>query len=200
MAFFQKRCKFGGGSTGRAYKPEVANLEDRRLLTIGTVTAVADPKVLAPADGRVIPVTVTGTITQVIVQNLSGVRKAPPPARVLAAIQAQEARQPAPKTALGQVNDQFHEIAPQVRSPLHLTGTQTFFNPSTSSNPTAAVGLIRNFSYTLTVNLQASAGGQADGRHYNITVSASDRDGASGTTISVVVPHGPMLQNPRHKK
>jgi len=43
---------------------EITHLEDRRLMTIGTVTAVATPRVL-PNNGKLVPITITGTIMQV---------------------------------------------------------------------------------------------------------------------------------------
>jgi hypothetical protein len=46
----------------RRCRPEVAPLEERRLLFVTGITAVATPNVLVPPNGRYVPVTVTGTI------------------------------------------------------------------------------------------------------------------------------------------
>lgn len=197
MGFFRTHREPGVRRGARRHRPELTILEDRRLLSIGTVTATADPRVLAPADGRGVPVIISGTVTQVITSDLVGNRKVPPPARVLASIDSRNARQPAPKTALGQVNDQYHEVEPQARTPLHLVESHTFFNPSTRTSPTAVVGLVRNFSYSLPLGLQAKTGGQSDGRQYDITISAHDQDGSNGTTVAVFVPHGNSARRPR---
>ena len=46
------------------YRLEITALEDRKLLFVGTITAVATPQLLFPPNGRYVPVAVVGTIIE----------------------------------------------------------------------------------------------------------------------------------------
>ena len=107
------------------------------------ITLSATPKVLWPPNGKMVPVTISGTITD----TGSGVNLS--------------------STAYS-VTDEYGEV-----------------------QPTGAITLGAGGSYSFTVLLQASRlGTDQDGRHYTITVRASDNAGNGGSQASVVtVPH-----------
>ncbi|MGE5756086.1 MAG: hypothetical protein ACM35G_10295, partial [Planctomycetaceae bacterium] len=117
MGILWNRRTTGRGPTGRprrGYLTEFTRLEGRWMPYIGPVTAAADPKILLPADGRFIPVTVTGKINQVILFDLPGHPTVAPPAPQLDAIHARNERQPIPK-AIGFVTDAYRRVEPRVR-------------------------------------------------------------------------------------
>jgi hypothetical protein len=192
MGILWNRRTPGRGLTSRprrGYLIEFTSLEERCMPFIGPVTAVADPKLLVPADGRFVPVTVTGKINQVILFDLPGHPTAAPPAPQLDAIHARNERQPIP-TAFSFVTDAYRRVEPRVRLSLHQIDSVTGFSPATPTNPTAVVALSRNFTYTFTIYLQARRSEHIPfGRQYDITVAAGDADSGGGTTIAVLVPH-----------
>src|SRR5512135_3356113 len=99
MGILWNRRTSGRGLTSRprrGYLIEFTRLEERWMPFIGPVTAVADPKILVPADGRFVPVTVTGKINQVILFDLPGHPTFAPPAPKLDAIHARNESQPIP--------------------------------------------------------------------------------------------------------
>jgi glycosidase len=112
-------------------------------LTPPVVSVSANPSSLWPANGKMVPVTISGAITD----NLSGVD---------------------PSTAAFAVVDEYGQI-----------------------QPSGPVSLDSGGSYSFTISLQASRNGNdKDGRHYTITVSASDLGGNLGSAATVVtVPH-----------
>jgi hypothetical protein len=187
------------GTTGRPRhrrQLEITPLEERRLMSIGTVTAVATPRIL-PDNGKLVPVTVTGSIQQVIVTNLGHATVAPP-ASQLAAIDAANEAKPGPKEVLGVVTDQYGADEPRVRTTaLQFTTRFTFFAPFSATNPTAVEGLIRNYTYTITLPLQARS--HSISRQYDIGVFASDSDTVGQKNIAVLVPaHGAHPKNVAH--
>ena len=97
-----------------------------------------------------------------------------------------------------QVNDQYRKVEPQAPIVLKLTDSHHFFNPSTKKSPIAVAAIVRNYSFTTTVQVQAKTGASLDERQYNITVAATDADGYSGytgTTLGVqVLKHAPHSQ------
>ena len=107
------------------------------------ITLSATPKVLWPPNGKMVPVTISGTITD----TGSGVNLS--------------------STAYS-VTDEYGEV-----------------------QPTGAITLGAGGSFSFTVLLRASRlGTDQDGRHYTITVRASDNAGNGGSQASVVtVPH-----------
>jgi len=107
------------------------------------ITVGVNPKTLWPPNGKMVPVTVSGTITD----TGSGVNVT---------------------SAAYSVTDEYGEV-----------------------EPAGAITLGAGGSYSFTVLLQASRlGTDLDGRHYTITVRASDNSGNSGSQASgVTVPH-----------
>lgn|GEM_PF-3294238 len=167
---------------------DFTTLEDRRLPSVNAVTAAADPRFLAPAPRRPVPVTVTGTVTQEIDYRLPGRPTVPPPAQELAAIDAYNAARPAPGPVLAQVTDAYRRVEPRARAPLQWVESKTFFRPATRFNPTAVVGLIRTYSYAFTLYVQATTSGNSPrGRQYVINVSSADPEGTGQQTIAVLV-------------
>src|SRR2546425_2350 len=108
-----------------------------------TITVGVNPKMLWPPNGKMVPVTVSGTITD----TGSGVNVT---------------------RAAYSVTDEYGEV-----------------------QPAGAITLGAGGSYSFTVLLQASRlGTDLDGRHYTITVRASDNSGNIGSQASgVTVPH-----------
>lgn len=154
-------------------------------MTIGAVTAVATPRLL-PDNGKFVPVTVTGTIEQVLVTDL-GQATVPPPASQLAAIDAANEAKPRPKEVLGVVTDEYRTDEPRVRTTaLQFVNSGTYFAPFSATNPTAVEGLIRNFSYSFTLRLQAKH--HSISRQYDIGVFATDNDNTGQKNIAVLVP------------
>jgi hypothetical protein len=200
MGILWNRRTPGRGLTGRprrGYLIEFTSLEERCMPFIGSVNAVAAPKILVPANGRFVPVTVTGTINQVILDDLPGHPTAPPPALQLDAIHARNESQPIP-TAFSFVTDAYRRVEPRVLLSLHRIDDATFFTPATATNPTAVVGLSRDFSYSFTIHLQAQRSDRFPyGRQYDITIAAGDEDTGGGTTIAVLVPREVIHRNGR---
>jgi hypothetical protein len=163
---------------------EFTVLEDRRLLTVYGITAVATPKIL-PNNGRFVSVTVSGVIDQEVHTDLGKATVQPPPAE-LAAIDAANASRPAP-SVLELVTDQYGAVAPRIRKPVtKLLASATLFAPFSKTNPTARQVLLRQYSYSITVNLQAKA--NSVNRQYAINVSASDAEATVQKNIAVLVP------------
>ncbi|HEV3166962.1 MAG TPA: hypothetical protein VGZ22_23240 [Isosphaeraceae bacterium] len=187
--FWNRRDRDGRASRQKRHQRhlEFTILEDRQVPTIVTVTAVAFPRALEPANGRFLPVVVSGTVKQSLTQVLAGNVTSLPPAE-LAALQAKLAAEPTPGRALAQVTDRYRRVEPRVRAPLHQIGSTNIFAPASKTNPTAVVGVVRDFTYTLTVFLQAKNGKFGPPRQYDINVSAGDQNGGAGTTIGVGVP------------
>lgn len=207
MEGLRQHLRWGRRTTARARirrsHLEVTALEDRNLLFITTLTAVAHPLLLVPPNGRYVPVTVSGTITQSILDQLPGRPTVAPPPAKLAAINAANAKQPTPKAAIFQVTDQYRRDEPRGAAPLHQLTNVTFFSPVTKTSTTAYVGLVRKFSYSFTVNLQAQRSDRFPvGRHYYIDVAATDNDGGFGKTVAILVPldvtppAGPAAKHP----
>jgi hypothetical protein len=113
-----------------------------------TITVSADPASLWPPNGKMIPVTISGTITD----TQSGVNAA--------------------------------------------TAKFTVYDQDGTVQPSGPVTLAPDGSFSFTVMLQASRNGSdLTGRHYSITVRASDNAGNPGFgSATVVVPHdqGPV--------
>jgi glycosidase len=112
-------------------------------VTPPVVNIAANPSTLWPPNGKMVAVSVSGTITD----SLSGVN---------------------PSTAAFAVTDEYGQVQPHGPVTLGTGG-----------------------SYSFSVQLQASRNGNdQDGRHYTITVSASDYAGNVGSGSAVViVPH-----------
>jgi hypothetical protein len=165
-------------------------------MTVGTVTAVATPRVL-PNNGKLVPVTITGTIMQIFVTDLGNATVAPPASQAAAIDAAHEAK-PAPSEVLGVVTDQYGADEPRVRTTaIQFTSSGTFFAPVSATNPTAVEGLIRNYTYTITLPLQAKA--NSINRQYVIGVFASDSDNVGQKNIAVLVPaHGAHPKSVAH--
>lgn len=179
---------------------ELTILEDRRLLTIGEITAAANPNILLPPNGRLVPVTISGEVGQLLLNQLPGHPTAKP-ANYDALVASLES-QPGPGTVLGQVTDEYRLLEPRVRATLRLVGNNPFFNPASSANAgTAVVGVNRTLRYSFTVYLQAARSTNVkDGRAYNVAVGVEDPGGGSGKTITVLVPkdHAELLPHPAH--
>jgi hypothetical protein len=187
-----------GRTRARRRNLEFTTLEDRRLLTVGTVTAVVTPSILVPPDGRFVPVTVTGSIFQVVDFVFPGPQKTPPPPAELAKIDAGNATRPFPGKALFQVTDQYRRDEPRGHIPIHLVATVNSFIPGTGST-NAIERLLRQFTYTVTFHLQAKRSTRLPvGRHYYILVAAGDQDGGDGTTVAVLVPRDPAHPDVPH--
>jgi hypothetical protein len=107
------------------------------------ITASANPATLWPPNGKMVPVTISGTITDAE----TGVNAS---------------------TAAYAVTDEYGKIQPR-----------------------GGITLGSNGSYSFTVSLEASRNGNdQDGRHYTITVSATDNAGNPDVASTVVtVPH-----------
>ena len=175
----------------RTLRPEFLPLEDRTTPVISSVTVVPDPKVILPADGRYVPVTVSGKITQTIVTDLPGHVTVTPPQSELDALNARNERVPPPGQVVVRVTDQYRRDEPRLMTTYGPSGTadRTFFQPATKFSPTAIAGLIRVYEYSFTINLQAKASNtQGGGRHYYINVFSSDKDGGNDATGAVFVP------------
>jgi hypothetical protein len=78
---------------------EVTSLEDRSLEAVGTITATAVPRILAPNNGQIVPVTVSGTIF---------------------------ATRPGGPTAFFQVTDEYRRIEPKGHLVLHKVATDSY--------------------------------------------------------------------------
>jgi hypothetical protein len=179
------------GPAGRARRRRVEflALEDRRLCTVTAVTAVASPRVIPPADGRFVPVTVSGTATQLILTPLPGSAASPPSASQRAAVDAANVAKAGPNLVLGLVTDQYRTVEPRVRTNVsQLLSSVHFYIAPTAGDPTPHEALIRKYSYSFTVYLQASS--HTGGRQYDITVFATDSQGGNQKSIAARVPHG----------
>lgn len=171
----------------RSLKPEATLLEDRRLLSIGTITATVTPQIL-PNVGRFIPVTVSGTIQQGIPGTVPGNPATKPGPAVLAPIDAHNATQPAPGKAMIQVVDQYRADEPILLPPLSQISANNFYLPRTKYTP-AAEDLVRTFSFSSTFYLQAKLGTYSHGRQYVLFVSATDQSGPAVKDLFAFVPY-----------
>jgi hypothetical protein len=164
---------------------EFLTLEERQVPTPVSITAVASPNVL-PDNGRFVPVTISGTVEQVLTTDL-GKAMTPPPADTRATIDAALESKPGPKLDIF-VTDEYGTIEPRLfRTLSQITVSNTFFNPFNSSNGQHAnVALVRDFSYSFTVNLQARS--HAISRQYSINVSAVDNGTVVQQNIAAFVP------------
>jgi hypothetical protein len=157
------------------------------LLAVTSVTATAEPTPLFPPSGRYVPITVSGTITQVLAYNLPHYETTRPTPRQMATINLAFAKQAAPATSI-QVTDQYRQDEPAVNISIQETGTQSFFNASNPYVPQAVAGLIRNFSYTKTIYLQNKLGPYANQRQYAVDVYAQDTAGGLAANAFVYIP------------
>ena len=92
--------------------------------------------------------------------------------------------------ALVQVTDEYRRVEPQGPIALIQKDQRTFFSPSTKTSPIAVEAVVRVYSYTTTVKVQAKLGSNTNERQYSVTVAASDQGGFSGyagTTLGVQV-------------
>lgn len=164
-------------------------LEGRQLQAIGTITAVAVPRILKPDNGQFIAVTVTGKVQQIINTTLPGHDTSPPPADQLAAIDARAASRPPPSRVRAIVTDQYRQVEPRLETQVGaLISSQTHFLPATRYMPHAIESLSRDYSYSFTIYLKAKA--SSIGRHYDITIVAKDTEGVNQTTIAVATAEG----------
>ncbi len=181
-----------GRGAGRALRPALTTLEDRRLLTIGTIVATVTPHILEPV-GRFVPVTVSGTIQQGISATVPGNPATKPGPSVLAPLDAANANAAAPGKAMVQVVDQYRADEPTVLVPLTQISTANYYIPRTKITPRvyspAAEDLVRTFSFSTTLYLQAKLGANSHGRQYVIFVSATDQNGPGGKDLFAFVPH-----------
>jgi len=207
MRFFWRGRRPGGVAAetgaggGRArlrprLKPSaVTPLEDRRLPAVASVVVTAFPQVLQPPDGKYLPVVITGTVQQAVQTNLPGkpTYTNPPPFAELYDIQQRDGQAPGPGLATVKVTDQYRHDEPRGYAALQLVSTRNFFRGSTAAVPQAVTGVIRQYTYVFYTHLQAQRSStQAGGRLYHVNVFASDQDGGSDTTISVLVPRNPI--------
>ncbi len=164
-------------------------LEARRLQAIGTVTAVATPKILTPDNGQWIAVTVTGKVQQLINTTLGLHQTSPPPPDQLAAIDARAASRPPPSLVRAIVTDEYRQVEPRLDTTVGaLLDSKTTFLPSTQFLPNAIESLSRDYAYSFTIYLQAKA--SSIGREYALTVFAKDSEGVNQTTIGVATAKG----------
>jgi hypothetical protein len=197
MGIFWNRHEPGERSIQRPHarrrQLEFTVLEDRRLLAIGTITATAVPNLLIPPNnGHFDTVTVSGTFVQVITDTLPGHPTTPPDPAALAKIDATLDSEPVPDTVLVQVTDQYRRDEPRFRAEIKLVNSTNVFTPPSKGVATAEESVVRHFSYTFTVKLQARRSStQPEGRHYYINVAAADADDASSTTVAVLAPLDP---------
>jgi hypothetical protein len=164
-------------------------LEARRLLAIGTITAVATPRILSPDNGQFIAVTVTGKIQQIINTTLPGHQTSPPPADQLAAIDARAALRPPPSLVRAIVTDQYRQVEPRLDTHVGtVLNSKSVFIPASQFLPHAIQSFSRDFSYSFTIFLKAKA--SSIGRQYSITIFAKDAEGANQFTIGVATAEG----------
>ena len=168
---------------------ELTILEGRQMPSVVTVDAVVSPKILPNlANGRFMPVTVSGSIMQINATDLGEATALPAPDK-LAEIDAANASN-VPPVAIGIVTDQFRVVEPRVRMPVSpVTRSGTYFNPFSAVNSTAMRGLIRHYDYSFTVYLKAKT--SSIDRQYTITAAATDGESAAQSTVFVYVPTQP---------
>jgi hypothetical protein len=145
------RGPVGGRARRRRYKPEVAGLESRALMSVNvdwTSVNVAPQIIPNTPDGRQVPVAVAGIIAT---------------------------NHPETPKGLFFVTDEYRADEP--RGPVALT-------PLGKSKQ----GLYQ-YGFVFQISLQAKRSTNTpDGRHYNLFVGATDRDGTAGRTVTVLVP------------
>jgi hypothetical protein len=181
----------------QACRVEVDLLEGRRLFATGLsgLTVTVTPQVLIPPNGRYVPVTISGKLTEDLTTNLSGNPTVPPPPSVKDPIDARNESQAFPIVSVT-VTDEYRQDEPRARAPLVLVGSHTFFFPGTKANPIAVEGLERDFTFSSTIFLQAKRSLDIpDGRHYYILVAARADQVVTSQTVPVIVPLHPLPPN-----
>ena len=187
----------------RRFQIEFTPLEGRQLMTINAatinglpITAVATPQVLRDTGGLV-PVTITGTFHQGLTSFIAGSPKTEPPASSMFYIKQNLINRAALTPVHVEVTDQYRQYEPRVTAQVHLVESKFYFYTPTRQY-VANEQLIRSYTYTATVYLQAKANPGTNGRRYTVSVSVSDSDNGAGVNFAVVVPSN-ARPRPGHK-
>jgi len=185
-------------------------LESRRLQAIvplglggRAITAAFNPQVL-PNTGQLVPVAITGVVTQGVTAVLDGHLTKEPSEPSLSYIKANLLRRAQTQPLDVAVTDQYRQYEPRISTELklipsdplhfHTTALDNFvFNPAaynaiTKTWSPASEQVLRAYSYTATIFIQAKANPGTHGRRYTVTVSTSDADSGAAVNFAVVVP------------
>jgi hypothetical protein len=186
------------------YRCEVTPLEGRQLMAINAavptgppITAVATPQILRN-NGGLIAVKITGTFHQGLVSFIEAkppVVSEPPPSQMFYIKRNLLQRAKITPVRI-EVTDQYREYQPRVVATVHLVESKFYFYPP-SKTYVANEQLVRSYTYSATVYLQAKANTGTNGRRYTVAVSVADSDNGAGVNFAVVVPPG--TPPPAHK-
>ncbi len=172
---------------------EVTSLERRDLMaiipgssTIPPISAIATPQIL-PNNNRLIAVQIHGEFHQGLTSILGkGVTTEPPPSSMFYIQRALNQRAMISPVNV-EVTDQYRQYQPRVKAHVQLVKSAYYFNPPNKATPASEV-LLRDYTYTAVVYLEASKNSSTNGRRYTVSVSVSDSDNGAGVNFAVVVP------------
>ncbi len=183
-----RKSQAGRAVRRRALALELTSLEGRQLMAIASVTEMVVPHIL-PNSGKAETVQVAGSVEQVLTDELPLTVTTSPDWTDYENDVAVNDAKPIPSSVLGLITDQYRQDEPRISTTVipTVTSTKSFFRPSPKgSDFPPAVITVRYFDYWFPVKLQAKA--NSNNRQYDITVFASDFEGAAQSTEFAFVP------------